>query len=265
MMAVISARALATVGVVLALGACGSTSTGQSSPTTSRPATTSTTSATSSSTTRTTASTTTTSTTTVPRASNESLFPFGDLQEVTAWQAAAGPEHQPWRLDAGETALAFARFLGFTDLDRVISVSNDATGAHVAVGFETEGSHTSTAAVVHLIRFGSGTSIPWEVVGTDDTDFTLETPHYGATITSPVRVGGRITGVDESITVRVQQLHANGYLGEHCCVAAGGEGSSWATTLTFAAPTDPVLIISASTGGHIQRVERFAVTGVKRG
>jgi hypothetical protein len=80
-----------------------------------------------------------------------------------------------------------------------------------------------------------------------------------------VQVGGHVSGVDESITVHVQQLHANGYLGEHCCIAAGGENSPWTTTVSFQPPTDPVLIVSASTGGHIQGVERFAVTGVKSG
>jgi hypothetical protein len=193
----------------------------------------------------------------------EPLFPFGNLQEVASWQAGDGAVHQPWRLDASETALAFARFLGYPEIDRVVSVENDTRGAHIGIGFVTENARTGTAAVVHLVRYGSGRNVPWEVVGTDDTDFTLDTPHYGAAITSPVPVGGHISGVDENIRVRVQQLHANGYLGERCCIAAGGVDSRWTTTVSFAPPTDPVLIISASTGGHVQGVERFAVTGVE--
>jgi len=261
---VTSLRALLAVGVVLALTSCGSKPGRSSATTTSRAAEpTSTTMASAPTSTPTsTLTSTSTSTTTVPRARSQPLFPFASLQEVAGWQARDGAVHQPWRLDAGRTALAFAQFLGYTEIDRVVSVENDARGAHIGVGFATENARTGTAAVVHLVRYGSGQNVPWEVVGTDDTDFTLELPHYGSAITSPVRVAGRITGVDESISVHVQQLRANGYLGERCCIAAGGESSPWATTVSFQPPTDPVLIISASTGGHIQGVERFAVTGV---
>ena len=77
---------------------------------------------------------------------------------------------------------------------------------------------------MHLIRYGSGTVVPWEVVGTDDTNFSLDVPAYGAKVASPAPVGGRITGVDENIRVTVQQLHSNGTLGVTCCVPAGGTG-----------------------------------------
>ena len=40
--------------------------------------------------------------------------------------------------------------------------------------------------------------------------------------TSPMPAGGRISGVDESITVHVQQLHSNGLLGQVCCIPGGG-------------------------------------------
>jgi hypothetical protein len=243
-----------STGLVLTVTACASNrATRDAATTSSQPVTTTTT-------------TTPPTTTTAPAFSYQPLFPFQTPREVADWQQAfASGGHQPWHLDAGETALAFVRFLGYTDVDRVLSTVNDTKGAHVSVGFVTEGSNTGTAAVVHVVRYGAGQNVPWEVVGTDDTDFTLDTPAYGSVITSPVRVGGRITGVDESIRVHVQQLHSNGFLGESCCTPGGGEGSPWSTTVSFAAPTDPVLIISASTGGHLKSVERFAVTGVKRG
>jgi len=212
-------------------------------------------------TTATTAPATTTNTAT-PSA-YQPLFPFGSPTEAADWQQGGGATRQPDRLDAGKSALAFARFLGYTDIDRIVSVANDAKGAHVSVGYDTEGAHVGTAAVVHLIRYRSGSNAPWEVVGTDDTDFTVDTPRYGATVWSPFKVGGLITGVDESITVHVQQLHANGNFDEKCCIAAGGTDMRWSASLSFSAPTDPVLIVSAVTGGHIQANERFAVTAVK--
>jgi hypothetical protein len=190
------------------------------------------------------------------------MFPFGSPTEAAQWQQSGGASRQPDRLDAGRTALAFARFLGYAGINRVVSTSTDARGAHVAVGYPTEGAHLATAAVVHLIPYGTGPSRPWEVVGTDDTDFTLDTPRYDATVSSPFQVGGRITGVDESITAHVQQLHANGNFDEQCCIAAGGARMPWSASLSFTGPTDPVLIVAAATGGHIQAVERFTVTAV---
>jgi hypothetical protein len=194
------------------------------------------------------------------------LFPFANLGEVAAWQAGYHDGgHEAWHLDASQTALAFARFLGYTSITQALWQRTDAAGAHVAVGFVTEGTTTATAAVVHLVRYGSGSDVPWEVVGTDDDELMITTPAHGATVTSPLDVGGRISGVDESIKVQVVQLHANGSLGTFCCVPAGGMGSPWHATVAFAHPTDPVLILSASTGGHVQSVERFTVTGVRAG
>jgi hypothetical protein len=86
------------------------------------------------------------------------LWPFRSLDEVAAWQQAyRSGGHQPWHLDAGESALSLAQgFLGFGEVDRTTSTTMDADGAHVGVGFETEGGRTGTAAVLHLLRFGSG-------------------------------------------------------------------------------------------------------------
>jgi hypothetical protein len=145
----------------------------------------------------------------------------------------------------------------------VVSHREDAKGAHVSVGYTVpQTTRSATAAVVHLIRYGAGDVVPWEVVGTDDTDFTLDVPGYGATVTSPLSVGGQISGVDESIRVVVQQLHSNGDLGTSCCVPAGGTDARWSAQVSFARPTDRVLIVAASTGGHVATLERFTVTGV---
>jgi hypothetical protein len=194
----------------------------------------------------------------------EPLWPFGSLADAQAWerQYRTGGQ-QPWHLDAAQTALSFAGgYLGYTELDRTTSSSVGADGAHVGVGYVTEGARTSTAAVVHLLRFGFDADAPWEVVGTDDTNFSLTSPVYGAKISSPVSVGGRITGVDESIHVQARELASATPVGDACCLPAGGENSLWQTSLTFRAAAGSVVTIAASTGGHIQRVERFTVTGV---
>lgn len=193
------------------------------------------------------------------------LYPFDSPGSVAQWQAAyQNGGHQPWHLDAGQTALAFAAWLGYTDVDAVISTTTDARGAHVSVGFRPTSENPATSAVVHLVRWGGGTDIPWEVVGTDDTTLSLTTPAYGATITSPVNVGGRISGVDENLGVQVRDLQYQVPLGRYCCLPAGGTDTPWMAQVNFAAPSGTVLTIAAQTGGHVAAVERFAVTGVRR-
>ena len=80
------------------------------------------------------------------------LWPFATSEEVQAWQQSnSSGGHQPWHLDAGLTAQAFVTgYLGFTEIDTVIHTSIDPSGAHVAIGFVTTGTSTSTAAVIHI-------------------------------------------------------------------------------------------------------------------
>jgi len=250
--------------VGLALSACGSSR--PASPTTLGSASTATASA---STPPTTTPATTPATTTAPSSSLGSyqpLFPFATAQDVVAWQQryVAGGQ-QPWHLDAGQTALAFASWLGYSNVDTVIGVHTDSTGAHVSVGFHTgeSTSQASTSAIVHLVRWGSGSALPWEVVGTDDTTFSLTSPTYGAIVKSPVKVSGLITGVDESIKLQVRSTSSASAVGTSCCVPAGGNHTPWSATVSFTASPGVVLTIAASTGGHVAAVERFTVTGVR--
>lgn len=192
------------------------------------------------------------------------LWPFASVAAAEQWQreAVAGG-HQPWRLDAGEVAVTFARqYLGFTEVTKVIRKKVTTNDAHVAVGWTIEGS-TGTVAVVHLVRIGSGTGRPWEVVGTDDTaTFSLTRPRYGSTVAGTITVGGRIAGVDESIRVTARQL--SGVVGGYCCLPAGA-AAPWSVRLRLTNPKPGPITIVASTGGHIADVERFTVTGVRSG
>jgi hypothetical protein len=135
--------------------------------------------------------------------------------------------------------------------------------ARVAVGIKLPDGTISTAAIIRLVRFGSGQYAPWEVVGTNDTTFTLDRPGYGSTVPSPATAGGTITGADESIRVTVHRLSPQGPVGAYCCRAAGGTRSPWSASVTFHATPGQVITIAASTGGHVAAVERFAVTGAR--
>ena len=195
------------------------------------------------------------------------LWPFATVQQVQAWEASdSSGGHQPWHLDAGMTAQAFVTgYLGFTEIGTVINTITDASGAHVAIGFVTAGMSTSTAAVIHLVRWGTSPRAPWEVVGTDDTTLALTNPAYGATATSPVTVGGTIAGVDEQLVVTVRQSVSSAPLGVSPGMPAGGVDAPWSSMVSYRGATQPVLTIVVQTGGHLRAVERFAVTGVRSG
>jgi hypothetical protein len=194
------------------------------------------------------------------------LFPFSSLAQAEAWRKAySAGGTQPWHLDPAATATAFTAHLGLTDVKKVLTSKVNGRDARVTVGFavpQTTG-RMVTAAVVHLVRFGTSATAPWEVVGTDDSTLTLTAPRYGSVVGSPLPVGGRISGVDESIHVTVYGLASSRPLGDSCCVAAGGTGSPWHASIRFTAPPGTVLTIMVTTGGHVAEVERFAVTGVR--
>jgi hypothetical protein len=193
------------------------------------------------------------------------LWPFPTRAAAAEWQQAyrQGGE-QPWHLDAEQTALSFTTgFLGFTDIDQITSSDIGATEAEIGVGY-VDGGRTSTAAVLHLMRWDGSEDSPWEVVGTRDTSLVLETPDYATTARSPMDVGGFITGVDEAVSVRVLQASTAEPLGQTPApVAAGGTDAPWQVRVSFAGATDPAITVVAYTGGHVQEVETFAITGLR--
>ncbi|MEU9235152.1 hypothetical protein [Streptomyces subrutilus] len=198
------------------------------------------------------------------------VWPFTTLAQAQAWQQEyRSGGHQPWHLDPDQTALSFTQgYLGFKDVGRVTQRTVTGRDARIGVGLSlppgAEG-YKSTVAVIHLVRYGAGPDAPWEVVGTDDTTFSLTTPAYGSVVRSPVGTGGRLTGVDESIRVDVRQPSSTAPIGTSCRVPAGGNQQPWNATVSFTGASDPVLTIVASTGGHISAVERFTVTAVRTG
>ena len=201
---------------------------------------------------------------------NLPLWPFASLDQAREWERAySAGGSQPWHLDAERTALAFTQgYLGFTGIDKTFSIAvTNVRDAHVGVGFATPSTppRTATAAVIHLVRYGSEPNAPWEVVGTADTTLTLTAPAYGSLLRSPLTVGGAITGVDESIRVQIRTPARAAPLVDRPGLPAGGNAAPWQVTVTVPATTEPVLTVIASTGGHLQAVERFAVTGIRTG
>ncbi|GAA3481948.1 hypothetical protein [Streptomyces yanii] len=195
------------------------------------------------------------------------MWPFTTLSEARAWERdfhSGG--HQPWHLDPDRTALSFTQgYLGFQGIGRISAHTVSGRDARIGVGLSRPDGATGTAAVIHLVRYGTDPDAPWEVVGTNDTRFSLTTPGYGSIVRSPLLTGGRITGVDESIRVQVRQPSSAAPLGTACCIPAGGNDRPWKEPVSFFGAADPVLTVVASTGGHIAEVERFTVTAVRTG
>jgi hypothetical protein len=193
------------------------------------------------------------------------LWPFADTAGVSRWQQAYRQGgQQPWHLDAGTTALGFAGYLGYPSVDRVVRSTVDGSDAYVAVGFRAPDGVLRTAADVHLVRAGTGADAPWVVVGTRDSTLTLDLPGYGATATSPMTVGGRITGVDERVVVTLH-AQAGSVRAAPATVDAGGTRMPWSVRSRFDAAPGTVVTVAAATGGHVAAVERFAVTAVRTG
>ncbi|MTE14297.1 hypothetical protein GLP40_16195 [Nocardia sp. CT2-14] len=192
------------------------------------------------------------------------MWPFRSVAEAAAWQQNAGPSgHQPWHLDAGATAQFFTQhYLGFTGVDKIVKVSQQGEQAWVSVGFDNPNGVAAVAAVLHLVRMGGGDTAPWEVVGSEDTTLAISTPPYATAVHPPVTVGGTVTGVDESLRIRILRLDREQPVGESGPIAAGGNGSPWSTAVSIDAACPATLTIVVATGGHVAEVERFAVTGV---
>ena len=195
----------------------------------------------------------------------EPLWPFPNYAQARQWETVDGPAgHQPWHADASSTALSFVNgYLGFSDIDVVTSTSADTNEAHIGVGYADPNGKKHTAAVLHLVRYSQtlgNTHAGWEVVGSDDTDFSLEQPAYGSQVSSPMTVGGHITGVDENIVVDVKDASGSVLTGTPAGVPAGGQNSPWHASVSF--DGSGVLTIVAFTGGHLQQHERFAIQGV---
>ena len=190
------------------------------------------------------------------------LWPFATSAEAAQWENVDGPNgHSPWHGDAKATALFFASgYLQFHDITEVTTVDIQAMQADIGVGYDLPSGDKHTASVIHLVRYGDETA-PWEVVGASASGFSITEPAYGDGVTSPMTVGGRITGVDESISVAVRVL--DGSVDQVGPVPAGGQDTPWTMTVPYT--EKGIATVVAWTGGSLTAHGRFAVVGVKAG
>lgn len=191
------------------------------------------------------------------------MWPFAERADADRWLTEGRHTgDSPWHADPRATALTFTReFLGFTDLDRTIAVTEQPREAWVGVGQADPMGNPMTVANLHLARLGPAADAPWEVVGSEDTDLTVDRPAYGSPLQPVTEVGGTISGVDESLHIQARQGSA--MVGEFCCVPAGGQRAPWSATLSMAATKSGAITVVVSTGGHYALIERFAITALR--
>jgi len=152
--------------------------------------------------------------------------------------------------------------LGFAEIDRTTTVTDHVDEAWVGVGYALPSGESTTAATIHLARFGTPNA-PWEVVGSLDDALTLSTPVYGNTAGTVIEAGGTIIRVDESLHLQVRQSTQEHVLGDYCCVSAGGESRPWSATFSTSPPQPGALTLVVWTRGHVAEVEKFTVTGLR--
>lgn len=191
------------------------------------------------------------------------MWPFPDQAAADNWLQQGRPAGDSlWHADPAATALRFTReYLGFTDLDRTTTVNEQPREAWVGVGQADPRGESITVATLHLARLGPTADAPWEVVGSEDTELTLDTPAYGSPVQPILAVGGIISGVDESLHVQARQL--SGLVGESCCLPAGGQRSPWSVSVPITGTVPGAVTVVVSTGGHYANIERFAITGLR--
>jgi hypothetical protein len=192
------------------------------------------------------------------------LWPFASQDEADRW-LREGAGAQPWHADPQATALRFTRdFLGFAEIDRTTSFTEETDEAHVGVGYALPNGENITAATLHLARFGAADDAPWEVVGSVDDTLTLSAPTYGEAVGTVIEAGGTVTGVDESLHLQAKQSMRPDALGTYCCLAAGGSASEWSATVELSDRPQPgAVTLVVWTGGHVAEVEDFAITGLR--
>src|SRR5437588_11477810 len=66
------------------------------------------------------------------------LWPFTGPADAAVWpRSYRAGGHQPWHLDAGQTALSFTQsYLGYTNINKVINTAPAGTQDWVTVGFD---------------------------------------------------------------------------------------------------------------------------------
>jgi len=133
--------------------------------------------------------------------------------------------------DPAGAARGFAvDFLGFTDPLLGEYMAGDSRSGEIEVRPESRG----PATTVFVRRLGDDT---WWVLGSATEHITVERPATGATITSPVAVGGEALAFEGHVVVEVRQDGTAGPIGTGSVTGGGGPSAPFEGEITFTEPT----------------------------
>lgn len=185
------------------------------------------------------------------------LWPFTSQQQADAWTADHGS--RPWAADQTSVAAHFV-----TDYLGLSGVTADKTCATCTKVLLT-GSNGRTVGTVHLVGNGgqARNGPPYSVGSVDGGDLTVTTPAAGGVVSSPLRVSGRVTGVDESIL-----LHLVSATGRDLASTSTPAGSAlpWEASLTWTDRSwSTAGLVAKTTSAKDGSVTRVAIVTVRRG
>lgn len=160
-----------------------------------------------------------------PAFAGPAIWPFRSQAQADAWRTDPGTK--AW---AGDPVQTTQRFLAdYLRVSGVVASVPRSFAAPPPGRFTVQlDSAEGSAGRVELAQYGDGG--PWTVVSVGGTDLTVTTPRPDGRVTSPQRVSGRVTGVDES--VRVELVTFSGVVVATAYAPAGSE-VPWETTISW--------------------------------
>lgn len=179
------------------------------------------------------------------------VWPFTTDREAAAWEAA--PSARPWAADPVQVTQHL--------LDDYLEVPGRAlprVSGSAAVAVVKVFAGNRTVSDVRLERVGDAAG-PWSVTGASSTDLVLTDPDDGGEVSSPLRVTGRVTGVDQSVHLRLQSrtLLAEAF-------APAGRDQPWSQALTWSREDWDVAALTAVTFNGKGDLSAVAITAVVR-
>ncbi|MCU1590989.1 MAG: hypothetical protein JWP11_2245 [Frankiales bacterium] len=182
------------------------------------------------------------------------VWPFTNDTEAADWED--NPGSQAWASDpVTVTQHLLDDYLKLPgQATRRVAVLSDPDAAIVQVS-----AGGRTVSQVRLVQVGRDAKGPWSVTGATAVDLTVQDPVDRAEVTSPLEVYGRVTGVDQSVHVRLMSgsLLAEGF-------AAAGQERPWSQQLVWTATHWSVGAIVGSTFSGKGDLSAVTITAVRR-
>ncbi len=181
------------------------------------------------------------------------VWPFTSAEQARSWQGG------DWVTDSRQVVARFVTdYLGLSG----VTVTQTCVSCEV-LGLQVAGRSVGEARVGHY-TFTGGKRV-FTVVGVGGTDLTVTSPRPGQSVSSPLQVSGRITGVDENVALTLRTAPGGRVVAQGG--APAGSAVPWSATLTWSGSTSGAGALSGVTrsakDGSVNRVVVVPVTLVQ--